>query len=384
VSRDRLLAAVGEVYQCATRGAEWPTYLTSVGSLLEATSTNLLYHDHRSLGGINVAVGADPELYRKYAEFGHVIDPWALACRPNVFPPASVVAGASLIEHSRFVKTEFYAAMGRRFDTTRGLFGVLEASRYQTAVLSVNRGDRGEEFDADEARTMAILVPHVRRALAIQQKLSVLEGERSQLVDAADRMRFGVVLIDNRGRPIFINRNAARLIEARDGLAIARHSLVATDSAVDTRLQLALRSAVAVNRGEAVVIENGELLIPRAEGRRPLHACVSPAGSRDFYGGRAARTAALLLLSDPEERTRPSVDRLRDLFSLTAAEARVAEGLAAGQRAADIADSLGVSRETVRSQIKRVLEKADARSQSAFIRLVATAAVRMVRHHRDE
>jgi DNA-binding NarL/FixJ family response regulator len=57
----------------------------------------------------------------------------------------------------------------------------------------------------------------------------------------------------------------------------------------------------------------------------------------------------------------------------------VAGALAAGGRVADISDEFGVSRETVRSQVKQVLDKAGARSQSDFIRLVSTEAVRLVR-----
>ena len=383
MSRDHLLAAVGEVYQCATGGAAWPEYLTSLGRLLRGTSTNLLHHDHRSRGGIQIAVGADPELYRLYREYGHAIDPWALACRPCNFPAGSVVIGASLIDHARIKKTEFYAAMGRRYETTRSMFGVLEASPHRTAALTINRGNRGDEFEWHEARTLAILLPHVRRALTIQQRLGGFANERAHIVDAVDRLPFGIVLLDDRARPLFMNRYAARLIDARDGLAIDKESLVALIPSADARLQRALASAIAVTGGAALATRDDELIIPRSAGR-PLYASVSPAGSQDFYSGLAARAVALLFLVDPDRRAPPVHDRLRELFSLTTAEARVADALAAGRQVAEISDEFGVSRETVRSHVKRIFDKAGARSQSAFIRLVATETVRLVRPRADE
>ena len=53
------------------------------------------------------------------------------------------------------------------------------------------------------------------------------------------------------------------------------------------------------------------------------------------------------------------MELLRSLFDLTPSEARVARGLAAGDSLDDIAASGSVSRNTVRSQLQQVLEKAN-------------------------
>jgi DNA-binding CsgD family transcriptional regulator len=52
--------------------------------------------------------------------------------------------------------------------------------------------------------------------------------------------------------------------------------------------------------------------------------------------------------------------------------------MATGRDVAAMSVELRVSRETVRTQVKRVLEKASVRSQSAFVRLVATDSIRFV------
>lgn len=71
MTRDRLLRTIGEIYDSAEDVAKWPVCLSSIGALLQGTSTNLIYHDHyhRSRGNLQVAVGADPELYRWYQEY---------------------------------------------------------------------------------------------------------------------------------------------------------------------------------------------------------------------------------------------------------------------------------------------------------------------------
>ena len=377
MTRDRLLAAIRDVYDSATDATLWPGCLMSIGRLLNGTSTNLLYHDHRSKGGIQLAIGADPELYRLYGEFGHAIDPWALAMRPCAVPGRVIIA-ASMIEHARVKRTEFYAAIGRRYECTRSLVGVLEASPDKTAVLTLNRGDRDDEFDSRDARVVSVLLPHLRRALAIRRRLGVLDTSRGSILDAIDRLALGVILVDEHAHPIFVNRYAARVLEESDGLSIDGRSLIAAMPAAAAHLDCALGSAIAVANATALATENTEFLIPRSAGRRALHAAVSPVSARHSYDGLATQPAAVLFLVDPETNVTPPSDRLRELYSLTVTEARVAGALAAGRSAAEISETFDVSLETVRSQIKRVFDKANVRSQSAFIRLAATDSLRLI------
>jgi DNA-binding NarL/FixJ family response regulator len=63
---------------------------------------------------------------------------------------------------------------------------------------------------------------------------------------------------------------------------------------------------------------------------------------------------------------------LRDLFSLTTAEIAVAVNLRVGLTLADIAAARGVALETIRSQVKSVLQKTNTRRQSDLILLLTT------------
>lgn len=61
---------------------------------------------------------------------------------------------------------------------------------------------------------------------------------------------------------------------------------------------------------------------------------------------------------------------LQDRLGFTAAEVAVATGLAEGATIAEIADARGVSRLTVRDQVRRSMQKVAARRQSDLIRQV--------------
>ena len=77
---------------------------------------------------------------------------------------------------------------------------------------------------------------------------------------------------------------------------------------------------------------------------------------------------ALLLL---RETAAPiPVERIRTRFGLTGAEARLAARLATGEALEQAADTLGISRETARTQLKRIFLKTDTHRQGELVALL--------------
>ena len=66
----------------------------------------------------------------------------------------------------------------------------------------------------------------------------------------------------------------------------------------------------------------------------------------------------------------PPVELVQSLFDLTVAEAQVARCLAAGDTLEEIASTRGVSRNTVRTQVRGVLEKTGCRRQTEVVALL--------------
>ena len=72
----------------------------------------------------------------------------------------------------------------------------------------------------------------------------------------------------------------------------------------------------------------------------------------------------------------PTAEVLQGLFDLTPAEARVARAIAERRTVEAIAGMLGVSRETVRTQLKSVLAKTGMARQADLAALLAATMVR--------
>jgi DNA-binding CsgD family transcriptional regulator len=129
-----------------------------------------------------------------------------------------------------------------------------------------------------------------------------------------------------------------------------------------------------LQRGDRLVGDGGtRLQVRRSLDRRPLGVIVvpTPANVRALYGHGGAVS---LFLTDPERRVRLDARGLRADYGLTAAETRVAELLVQGADVAGIGRRLGVSIHTVRSQVKRVLEKTATSRQSELVALLMRSA----------
>ena len=102
-----------------------------------------------------------------------------------------------------------------------------------------------------------------------------------------------------------------------------------------------------------------------------LHLLPVKRTAHDIFG----RGYALLVLTPIGGDRSPSIDLMRSLFDLTRSEARVAAGLAAGKTVDDIAAEGDVALTTVRSQVRRVLEKTGCARQAEVTALLAGLSV---------
>jgi DNA-binding CsgD family transcriptional regulator len=86
-----------------------------------------------------------------------------------------------------------------------------------------------------------------------------------------------------------------------------------------------------------------------------------------------SQSAMLLLITPVDRAAVPTAEVLQGLFDLTPAEARVARGVGLAQSIDALAIAQGVSRETVRSQLKQVLAKTGLGRQAELVSLLAGA-----------
>lgn len=108
-------------------------------------------------------------------------------------------------------------------------------------------------------------------------------------------------------------------------------------------------------------------LISRAR-KRPLQLVAVPCRPETLATPKKA--AALVFITDPDQKAPARADTLRTLFRLTPAEVKLATVLLEGKSLSEAANLNQVGRETVRSQLKSIFIKTGTRRQSELIGLL--------------
>lgn len=180
--------------------------------------------------------------------------------------------------------------------------------------------------------------------------------------DLLDCFDLGTVILRNGRNVAGMNRAAAEIVKRRDGLVVDRGRLRALDPTDDALLE----SLVAYSTNGVGRRSPGFVQISRSTDHRPYDVCIAKLAS-------PANTRGIALFVYDQDACSTSVFTLaRSLFNLTAAEARVVQGLADGFTLHQIAEDLRISPHTVRTHLKSVFAKTETRRQSDLLRLVVS------------
>jgi DNA-binding CsgD family transcriptional regulator len=163
-----------------------------------------------------------------------------------------------------------------------------------------------------------------------------------------------------------MNRIARAVVAERDGLLATRDGLRAGRLDESTALEKAILQAVSTSNGDGFAAGGAVLVSRRA--RSPLQIQISPI--RNSVVQTSQPIAAVAFVTDPLRRQRPAQEVLRALYGLTPAECRVALLLGDGHAPGKIAGMVGVTDNTVRSQIKSIFSKTGVKRQGELIRLL--------------
>jgi DNA-binding CsgD family transcriptional regulator len=181
-----------------------------------------------------------------------------------------------------------------------------------------------------------------------------------------DQFCAGVIVTDDGGQVIEMNRAAEAIVQIEDGLLIRSGQLCA-GRVFETARLAKLRSAAVERTGAAA----GRMLVGRRDGRPAYVLTIAPLRP-DLAGG--GQPLALIVVVDPERHS-PSESGLVELFGLSPAEARLAAALMTGKRLSAIAADLGVQVTTVRSQLGSILKKVGVKRQSDLVRILSSAGI---------
>jgi DNA-binding CsgD family transcriptional regulator/PAS domain-containing protein len=376
----RLLALVESIYAAVQQPSLWPVVLEGIAEAVHGESTTLFGRLPREQ--LFSMARTDPEAWEGYAGHYASINPMMQRC-DEVFPDGIVRYGHLALACTEFEKTEFYNDFFLRHDMHHSMGLKIPLANLPAAYISCQRPKVKGPFEEREGLVYRTLLPHLQRALTLYVQLTQTQSNVLGLETALDSLEHAVFGLNRQGRVIFSNRQADAIVRTADAIRLSNGKLSSVFPEQNRRLQAALTDAVSTGSGIGISAGSA-LLIDRKSGENALRVNVTPfnSASNSTSPGISAQLAALVFVSDPARRPQSRGATLRALYGLTSAETRVADLLLQGLETRELAGRSGVTLESVRFQIKRVLSKTGTRRQRELINqadAVASARVARIR-----
>ncbi|MBV8801014.1 MAG: helix-turn-helix transcriptional regulator [Alphaproteobacteria bacterium] len=354
---------IERIYEAATEPGLWGPLLEHISDRFQGGAAYLTLQDQATGEGRWLTVRTDPA--ERPAYFGYFATRNPLL-EIKDFPLAlRVLTDEDKLPTSELLRTEYYNDFMRRFGFHSILMWRLAFERKNTVVFNVTRPAKRDKFGGSDVEFAKALHPHLIRAYRLSTKLSGMTALRTSLEDALDSSAHALFIVDAKATVRHTNRCAEALLAKNSGIALRGGVLCAASHAATLKLH-AMISAAAT--GDSDRRSGGDMSLFRACGT-PLPVTVVPARCEQGPWP-LLQPSALVCITDPEASLDITDRRLRDLFGLSRAEARVAVLLLDGRSTKEAARALGVSFHTVRGHLVRIFEKAGVNRQAELVRLM--------------
>jgi DNA-binding CsgD family transcriptional regulator len=260
-------------------------------------------------------------------------------------------------------KEPFYRDIYRPLGVGWGVATAIPIPTGENVIFVLTRRTERGPVERVIVQKLDELRPHLARSALMSARLQL---ERARIAsETLAALGLPALVLDERGKVLAANP----LIEALTGYVQwrAQDRVSLKDRAADQLLRDAI-TAIDVEGGTSVrsfpVRDTG------ADAMMVAHVVPIRLSARDIF----VRCAAVLVLTPVTLPRALPVELVQSLFDLTPAEARVARSLSAGETVETITSTGGVSLNTVRTQVRGVLEKTGCRRQAEVVALLSGIA----------
>lgn len=346
---------VDRIYECSVMPEAWPAVLDEVAGL-SGSAGGLLFSARKALNWTASESVAD--VFAAYVEDG-----WFGKCSRRVCLMGQE-SPSFFSEHDFWSDQELDAdPIYRDFFRPRGLGWsagtAVSVPTGDNIVFSVERAFDDGPIDSATIDQLNMLRPHLVRSALVSARLQYKRAQGAAEALAALQL------------PAFLLGMGGEVAESSPLASTAEPHVI---WGAQGRLRLADRQADRILREAlealAAQSDDGVRSFPIRDSlgvpQQVAHMIPVRRSAHDVFGD----SYALLFLVPVASDRVPSATLMRSLFDLTPSEARVASGIARGDTPDDIAAAGGVAISTVRSQLRRVLEKTGASRQADLAGLV--------------
>ncbi len=365
---EQLSALIGDIYDAAIDPTLWPTVLTDCVSFIGGSAAALFSKDAASKTG-DVAYDIGIESHYRDLYFNKYIKLDPLTVGHYFAEIEKPVAVGDILPYEEFLETRAYREWGQPQGLVDTLNVALDKTATSAAMFCVFRHQRNGRVDDEMRRRMALLVPHIRRAVLIGRVIDLNKAEAASLADTLDGISAGMFLVDATGRIVHANGAGHVMLDAADVVRARAGRLAVNDPQADQ--VLADTFATAGNGDAAVGIKGVAVpLIGRGGDRYIAHVLPLTSGARRRAGASFAAAAVLFVHKAALDTPLPP-EVIAKAYKLTPMELRVLLAVVEVGGVPAVAEALGIAETTVRTHLHQTYQKTGTNRQADLVKLVA-------------
>lgn len=352
------MVRLGDLYEAITDEAAYAQLPAAVAKLIGARSGNI---QHLSLadGLLDHHYSYfDPSTMDDFAaRFSRDLDIWTGAGVGSGIVNRSVSMDELVPEpvfRASAMWNDFFRVHG---DDTGHSLGLVHQMDETVMVTSLHRAWSAGSFLPIEAAQLDAISADLHRIYRARRLLHSQAERSSRLTTMLDVHRDLVLLVDGTMRIIEASPATIKILQAGDGIGIKGGRLTIDTATVSTEVHHAISSML-----HRRPIVRSTFLVSRPTGKTPWRIMILPTSSVRYCS---------LLLSDGNLEATSQTQWMRECFGLTNAECEVGLRLLAGDTAEIIATRRATSVATIRTHVRRILEKTEMRRVADVIALFA-------------
>ncbi len=365
----RLSETIGNLYDAALDPGAWHDALSSARDFIGGAAASIFAKDvaHTTLTVFQHDGRVAPDYVASYLDRYMALDP---ANTAHFFSELEVpVSTVDVIDFDEFHQTRFYKEWAAPQGLVDFLTVALEKTPTGAAHFGVFRGTAHGVADEAARRRMALLAPHVRRAVLIGRTVEMKTVQADSFAETFDGMSAALFLVQADGRIVHANA-AGHALLAGSGFVHAAGNKIAF---ANGRAHQALAEVLlAAERGDGAVGSRGVALrLATREGVTYLaHVLPLTSGTRRQAGSAFAAVAAIFIRrAELEMPAAPEI--IARHYGLTPSELRVLLAVVEVGGVPNVARALGVAETTVKTHLGSVYGKTGTSRQGDLVKLVA-------------
>lgn len=216
------------------------------------------------------------------------------------------------------------------------------------------------------AELLDLLHSHFIRAMAINRRIYEIQGEKNALLSLFDTLPLGMMIVDCDGYVLARNRRMDRIL-AEDMRITIDGKMLRIGSLADTgRLKQAIRTVGDSNLRQGETVHFSSL-----DSAGAMSAVVLPYEA-DTPIDCSDNHKAVVVITTAQMHIETSTEVLMSHYQLTDAEVKLVSSLVNGLSPNAIAENFGLSKHTVRNQLKSVYAKTGTHRQAELVKLLIT------------